>query len=116
MKSRAERGQVASETVALVPVLAVVIALLWEIVLVGLTFVFAGHAAREGVRELAVGREGKGAALADLPEAWRKDAEVVEGDNYIEVVLEVPVILPQLHSPWRVSMRSATVVEKGAAP
>ena len=38
----------------LLPVLALVILALWQVGLLGYTYLLAGHAAREGARELAV--------------------------------------------------------------
>ena len=49
-----ERGQSTAEFMGLLPVLLVVFFALWQIALTGLTYVFAGHAANAGARELAV--------------------------------------------------------------
>jgi pilus assembly protein CpaE len=108
---RAEAGQVAVETVGLAAVLLVVALLLWEAVLAGYTFVLAGHASREGARQFAVGREAEPAARADLPRAWREGMQVKKGENYVEVSLAVPAIVPGLESPARLTTRSGTVVE-----
>ena len=49
----------------------------------GYTYVLAGHAAREGARELAVDptdgpkdKPYRDVAQEDLPKAWRKDAKI----------------------------------------
>ena len=55
---------------------------------------------------------------ADLPKAWRKDAkiEVDEDDPVtVNVKLVVPVVLPGLGSPFKVSDHAATSVEDDAA-
>jgi pilus assembly protein CpaE len=49
-----ERGQTSAEFMGLLPVLLVVIFGLWQIAITGYTYVVAGHAAREGARQLAV--------------------------------------------------------------
>ena len=48
-----ERGQSSVEVMGLLPVLAVILLAMWQIGLVGYTYMLAGHAAREGARELA---------------------------------------------------------------
>ena len=48
-----ERGQSTAEFMGLFPVIAIVFLALWQIALTGYTYVAAGHAAREGARELA---------------------------------------------------------------
>ena len=70
----------------LLPVLALVILALWQIGLIGYTYVLAGHAAREGARELAVDtidtpkekpypRRG---ARRTSRRRWRKDAKIAD--------------------------------------
>ena len=77
-----ERGQGSAEVMGLLPVLALVILALWQVGLLGYTYLLAGHAAREGARELAVNtvdtrrdKPYRDAAEEDLPKAWRKDAD-----------------------------------------
>jgi pilus assembly protein CpaE len=114
--ARSEAGQATAETVALVPLVALVIVALWQMVILGLTFVFAGHAAREGARELAVGGNVNSAVVADLPSAWKEDMAIDEGTDYVEVTLNVPALAPGIFpSPWDLSVRAGTVVE-GASP
>jgi pilus assembly protein CpaE len=110
-----ESGQATAETVALAPIVALVVVGLYQMVLVGLTFVFAGHAAREGARELAVGGNVDQAVVEDLPSAWREEMSVDEGADYVEVTLRVPALAPGLlESPWSLSVRAGTVVEEAA--
>ena len=49
-----ERGQTTVEFMGIFPLVLVTVILLWQIALTGYTYVAAGHAAREGARELAV--------------------------------------------------------------
>ena len=44
----------------LLPVLALIVLALWQVGLLGYTYLLAGHAAREGARELAVDTERHG--------------------------------------------------------
>lgn len=112
IEQRVEAGQVTAETVGLVPIIALIAVALWQMALVGLTFVFAGHAAREGARELAVGGDVKAIVSEDVPGAWKRDMRWREGEAYVEVTLKVPALAPGLlPSPWSISSRSGTVVE-----
>ena len=121
-----ERGQGTAEMMGLLPVLALVVLALWQVGLLGYTYLLAGHAAREGSRELAVNtldtrtkKPYRDAAQEDLPRAWRKDAriEIDEDDPVtVNVRLKVPIVLPGLASPWTISERSSTSVEDEPLP
>lgn len=112
---RAEAGQVAVEAAGMAGLVMVIALLLWQAVLAGYTFVLAGHSAREGARQFAVGKPAEAAARQDLPGAWREGMRVSEGDNYVEVSLSVPALVPGLDTPARVSTRAGTVVEDDSA-
>jgi len=94
--------------------------------LLGYTYLLAGHAAREGARELAVNtvdtktdKPYRDAAEEDLPKAWRKDAKIeIDKDDpvTVNVRLVVPVVLPGLGSPFKVSDRASTSVEDAPLP
>jgi pilus assembly protein CpaE len=49
-----ERGQASAEAMGLLPVLLLFVLALWQLGLVGYTYVLAGHAAQEGARMMAV--------------------------------------------------------------
>jgi pilus assembly protein CpaE len=92
--------------------------------LIGLTYVAAGHAANDGARKLATDPSNRGddppyrkAALADLSPAWRKDA-VVEKEHgvTVAVTLKVPVLIPNLHTPFTIHSSADTVVEDDPLP
>jgi pilus assembly protein CpaE len=121
-----ERGQSSAEMMGLLPVLIVIVLALWQVGLLGYTYLLAGHAAREGARELAVNTTDlpkdhpyRDAANRDLPKAWRKDAkiEVDEDDPVtVNVKLVVPAVLPGLKSPFKVSDHASTSVEDVPLP
>jgi pilus assembly protein CpaE len=130
-----DRGQSTAEFMGLFPVLAVVFLALWQIALTGYTYVSAGHAAREGARELATDptslrrdrewRESTGrdpdkepayheVARSDLSGAWRKHAEIaLRGDATVSVRLRVPLLIPGLKSPLIIGSTADTVLEAG---
>jgi pilus assembly protein CpaE len=122
---RCERGQASVEFAGLLPLLLVVVLLLWQIALTGYTFVLAGHAAREGARELATDSSDLPkksppyvkSAVADLPKAWRKGAKVDKADEVtVRVKLKVPIVVPQMKSPWKVSSEAGTSIEDEPLP
>jgi pilus assembly protein CpaE len=111
-----EQGALSVETAGLAGLIIVVALLLWQMVLVGTTFVLAGHAAREGARQLAVGGEVQRAVREDLPRGWRSGVRLEERDAAVEVSLAIPVIAPGIDSPWRISASAGTVVEDEPVP
>lgn len=121
-----ERGQGSAEMMGLLPVLAIVILALWQVGLLGYTYLLAGHAAREGSRELAVNtldtrtkKPFRDAAEEDLPKAWLKGAKIeIDKDDpvTVNVHLKVPIVLPGLASPWTISDHSSTSVEDSPLP
>lgn len=119
-----DRGQSTAEAMGLLPILAVVILGIWQIGLVGYTYTLAGHAAREGARELATDptdtRKDKPyakVARADLPKPWRGGAKVRKvRDVTVAVDLAVPIVLPGLRSPFRIKSEAATSVEDEELP
>jgi pilus assembly protein CpaE len=119
-----ERGQTTVEFAGLLPMLLIVVILLWQIGIVGYTYMLAGHAAREGARTLAIDptdepRDKPYAETAeeDLPKAWRKGAEIEKADDVtVRVELKVPVLFPSVKSPWRISTQAGTSVEEEPLP
>ena len=94
-----------------------VVIAVWQIVLLGMTFVFASHAARAGARALAVAEGIVPAALKDLPTAWRNGAVVTPGiDNHgydsVEVKVKMPLLIPGvLDLPVTIDSSAGTVIE-----
>jgi pilus assembly protein CpaE len=120
-----ERGQASVEFAGLLPLLFVILLLLWQVALTGYTFMLAGHSAREGARELATNNSDlpnknppyAKTAVADLPKAWRKGAKVDKPDEVtVRVKLNVPIVVPMMKSPWKVSSEAGTSVEDEPLP
>ncbi|MFD5622717.1 TadE/TadG family type IV pilus assembly protein [Streptomyces yangpuensis] len=95
-----DRGQVAIEFVGTVPLILLLVAAVWECVLIGYAFSLAGNAADEAARAGAV--KGDGACRAAVHEhiggAWGPRVECGKsGDIYkAEVTLGIPVFFPGL--------------------
>ncbi len=119
-----ERGQTSAEFMGLLPILLIVVFGLWQIAITGYTYVVAGHAAREGARQLAVLSSDRGknppyrkAAREDLPKGWRHGAEITKPtDVTVKVSLKVPVLIPAFHSPIHITTTADTSVEGEPLP
>jgi pilus assembly protein CpaE len=121
-----ESGQATIETVGILPMLLLLLLVLWQIVLVGLTFVFSGHAARAGARAFAVGDPVQPAALKAIPGAWAgnstrvtqqapqstSDPQDIEGSVKVEMC--IPVLVPGWGCALRIPTTAHTVLEEQA--
>jgi pilus assembly protein CpaE len=119
-----ERGQSTVELMGLLPFIIALLLGLWQLGLVGYTYLLAAHSAREGARELATDPTDEpqkkpyvDAARAQLPAAWRKHAEVEKSESVtVKVRLRVPVVLPGLETPFKISSQADTSTETGPLP
>jgi pilus assembly protein CpaE len=121
-----ESGQATIETVGILPMLLLLLIVLWQIVLVGMTFVFSGHAARAGARAFAVGQDARQAALNAIPGEWggdtthvtpqlpqsTSDPQDIEGS--VTVSMCVPVLIPGTGCAVRIPTIAHTVLEEQA--
>ncbi len=90
----AERGQATVELMALLPLIAILAALLWQIVVAGQAVWLAGSAARAAARASAVGADASAAARRVLPARLERGLVVRRsgsGDG-VQVAIAVPVI------------------------
>ncbi|MBT2546308.1 pilus assembly protein [Streptomyces sp. ISL-44] len=96
-----DRGQVAIEFVGTVPLILLLVAAVWECVLIGYAFSLAGNAADEAARAGAVTGDAACAAAAGehISAAWGMKAECgPAGDIYKATVkLKIPVLYPGLN-------------------
>ena len=108
-----ERGSITVETVGVLPAVFLVVALLWQLVLVGATFVWTGHAASAAARAVSVGDDPRDPALDRLPSSMRGGAQVSGEDvQPVRVSVRVPLFAPGLLSgPWRVTVEREVVRE-----
>ena len=93
----AESGQAAVELVALLPLVVVVAAFLWQLALAGHATWAAGAAARAAARAHAIGKDARQAARDALPADLRRGLEVSGSDRGgIRVRLDIPAVTPAL--------------------
>jgi Flp pilus assembly protein TadG len=94
-------GQATVELVALLPVLAAVLAALWQAVLAGHAVWAATSAARAAARAHAVGTDARAAARAHLPASLERGLRVrTRTGGEVRVSVRIPS-LPGLPSPGR---------------
>ncbi len=90
-------GQAAVEVVALLPILAVVAAVCWQLALAGHATWAAGSAARAAARADALGEEPASAARRALPSDLRRGLRLSERpDGSIRVEVLIPRVMPHL--------------------
>ena len=90
----AEPGQATVELVALLPVVGLLAALLWQALLAGETVWLSGGAARAAARAAAVGADPLAAARTILPPRLERGLRVRrEPDGAVALVLRVPAAL-----------------------
>ena len=93
----AERGQAAVELVAVLPLVAAVLALAWQLIIAGHAAWAVAAAARAAARAAAVGADPAAAARAHLPDELEPGLRVEErGHGAVEVSVNVPRILAGL--------------------
>jgi pilus assembly protein CpaE len=119
-----ERGQSSAEFMGMLPVVILVFLALWQIALIGLTYISAGHAANDGARKLATNPSDAGdnppyrkAAEEDLGPGWRKSAEITKENGVtVSVKLKVPLLIPGVDTPFVIHTTADTSVEDEALP
>jgi hypothetical protein len=91
----ADRGQATVELVALLPLLAVFVAMLWQAVVAGQAVWFVGSAARAAARASAVGSDARAAAQRVLPDRLERGLVVARerGDQGVRVAIEIPTVV-----------------------
>ena len=92
----AEAGQATVELVALLPLVAVLAAVLWQGVVAGQAVWLAGSAARAAARAAAVGADARAAARRALPARLERGLVVRAGsadDGGVRVAIAVPAVV-----------------------
>ncbi|ONK11800.1 TadE/TadG family type IV pilus assembly protein [Streptomyces sp. MP131-18] len=106
-----DRGALFVEFAGLFPLILVMMAVIWQCILIGYTFSLAGNAADQAARAAAAAEgDAEGACVAaateGLPGAWSADVSCpLEGNVRVaHVDLQVPVLFPgALNLPMTIS-------------
>lgn len=93
LMKRADSGQVALETVAMLPLAALVVVLCLEFVLLGLSFVWGGVAASAAARAASIGDNPSAAAADALPAGMRDHITVSAGGSTVSVRVAPPLLV-----------------------
>lgn len=118
-----DRGVALTEFAGIFPMIVFLIILSWEVVLLGLTSMYTGHAANEAARAVAVlGYETPQARA----EVRRRTQERIPGmfdaddhlrisvvDGYAVVSIDAPAVLASWHTPFEMTAKSK-IVREGA--
>ncbi|MGW5851875.1 TadE/TadG family type IV pilus assembly protein [Streptomyces sp. NPDC055254] len=111
-----DRGQVAIEFVGMLPLILLLVAAVWQCVLIGYAFSLAGNAADEAARAGAVHGDGEcdAAAKEHIGSAWSVRVSCgPDGNLYkAEVSLRVPVLVPGLDTGLRIDGHGGAAKEK----
>ncbi len=95
-RMHAERGQASVELVALLPLMAVLAAILWQATIAGQAVWLAGSAARAAARASAVGADARSAARRVLPSRLERGLAVHRlpgSDGGVRVTIAIPAIV-----------------------
>lgn len=116
LRRRSQDGAIAIETVAMVPTVIAILLLCWQVALVGLTFVWSGHAADAAGRALSVGRDPGPAARNAVPDGMRGNVSVdpdgADGSDRITVSVRAPLAAPGFAEfPITISATRSVVLE-----
>jgi hypothetical protein len=90
---RREVGQASVETVALLPLVALVGALLWQAVVAGQALWLSAAAARAAARAAAVGADAEAAVRATLPPRLESGVRVRAAGGGVSVAVRIPSVL-----------------------
>jgi hypothetical protein len=91
---RSDDGQATVELVALLPLVGLVGAIVWQVLLAGAAVWFGGTAARAAARAEAVGADPVRAARAALPARYERGLSVRrDRDGGVAVVISVPGVI-----------------------
>jgi hypothetical protein len=109
-----QEGQASVELVALLPLLALVVAVLWQAVVAGHAVWLAGTAARAAARAQAVGADAPAAARRVLPPRLRRTAQVrAAADGAITVRVRIPAVVGGGRSLGGFSTRARFAAQDG---
>jgi len=91
-----DSGQATLEAVGILPALLLVLVILWQMALFGMTAIWSGHAAAAAARAVSVHQDPTAAALGEMPASMADDLSVATASGSVTVTLRVPVVAPGL--------------------
>lgn len=91
------------ELVAALPLVLLLAAVAWQLVLAGHAAWMAAHAARAGARAEVVGERVRPAVRSALPAGLERGLEVEREDGVVRVAVRVPLLLHRWQTPLTVT-------------
>ncbi|RCV57953.1 AAA family ATPase [Marinitenerispora sediminis] len=120
--ARSDSGSLIVEFAAVLPFLGLALLIAWQVLLVGLTGMYAGHAANEGARQAAITPDDPAAIREEAVKRVRApwdgedtlDVAVVqrEGRSFVRVTIATPAVIPGVDSPWDISSEALIIPER----
>lgn len=111
-RAGSERGAVSIEALGIATLFGICAAIAFQMLLVGVTFVLASHAADEGARAAAVGDNATAAAVSATPGAWADDMSVSQAGGRVTVKMKAPTLIPKTADFALIIPASAGVVKE----
>jgi len=122
-RGKGDAGVAITEFTLLIPFIGLLLLLIWQAILVGLTSMYSSHASAEGARAVAVlGYDDPGAraeverrAVARVSDQWgdKNHFHLSVNGDYVKVTIDAPAVLPGMHGPWGISTKAKIVYEDG---
>lgn len=116
-----DQGVALVELAALTPFILFFALLVWQVIMIGLTSMFASHASAEGARQAAVtpydAEKIEEQAKKRISVPWNSDdAFSIDSDErnlntYIQVEIKIPIVLPGFNSTWDIGAETKVVLE-----
>lgn len=107
-RARDESGQASVELIAILPLAALIVAVLWQGMLAGQAVWSSAGAARAAARAHAIGADPAAAARGAVPGALRRGLRVRSSGDGVRVGVRIPLVLTGL--------RLGTVDARAALP
>ncbi|MGK5554987.1 AAA family ATPase [Actinomadura kijaniata] len=129
VRGKKDKGGVTLDFGGVFPLIALVAVLCIQVILVGLTSMYASHAANEAARAVAVlgydkrdtqeakanREEVRRRATRRIGDDWKNPEHLsinVTSDGYAQVTIDTPILLPGFRSPWGITSRAKIVREE----
>ncbi|HEY0540217.1 MAG TPA: AAA family ATPase [Actinoallomurus sp.] len=120
-----DKGVAIIEFAAVLPMVGLLLLGVWQTVLIGVTSMYAGHAANEGARAAAVLGTGTSAARAEIerraterisgPWGDRRHFHLSVDGDHVYTSIDTPSVLPGIRVPFRVGTSARIVYESQEA-
>jgi pilus assembly protein CpaE len=122
-RGKGDAGLAITEFTVLIPFIGLLLLLIWQAILIGLTSMYSSHASAEGARAVAVlGYDSPDAqaeverrAVARVSDQWGDKNHFhlsVDGD-FVKVTIDTPAVLPGVQGPWGITTKAKIVYEDG---